>query len=71
MKLFKTIIEKFMAFMEKIDPMPVYYINGPVNLPEPLTTEEVTRQESRSSAGPEHVTLQGLITWLIKSRSRD
>ena len=40
MKLFKTIIEKFMAFMEKIDPMPVYYINGPVNLPEPLTTEE-------------------------------
>ena len=26
---------------------------------------------SRSSAGPDHVTLQALITWLIKSRSRD
>ena len=30
-----------------------------------------SRQESRSSAGPDHVTLQALITWLIKSRSRD
>ena len=28
-------------------------------------------EESRSSAGPDHVTLQALITWLIKSRSRD
>ena len=26
---------------------------------------------ARSSAGPDHVTLQALITWLIKSRSRD
>ena len=48
--------------------------------------KHVTRQESRSSAGnchadepagithsagPDHVTLQALITWLIKSRSRD
>ena len=33
--------------------------------------KQVTRQESRSSAGPDHVTLQALITWLIKSRSRD
>ena len=27
--------------------------------------KHVTRQESRSSAGPDHVTLQALITWLI------
>ena len=33
--------------------------------------KHVTRQESRSSAGADHVTLQALITWLIKSRSRD
>jgi len=32
---------------------------------------QMSRQESRSSAGPDHVTLQALITWLIKSRSRD
>ena len=31
---------------------------------------QMRRQESRSSAGPDHVTLQALITWLIKSRSR-
>ena len=31
----------------------------------------LSRQESRISAGPDHVTLQALITWLIKSRSRD
>ena len=29
---------------------------------------QMSRQESRSSAGPDHVTLQALITWLIKSR---
>ena len=32
---------------------------------------QMSRQEARSSAGPDHVTLQALITWLIKSRSRD
>ena len=32
---------------------------------------QMSRQESRSSAGPDHVTLQALITWLIKYRSRD
>ena len=32
---------------------------------------QVSRQESRSTAGPDHVTLQALITWLIKYRSRD
>ena len=32
---------------------------------------QMSRQESRSSAGPDHVTLPALITWLIKSRSRD
>ena len=32
---------------------------------------ELSKQESRSSAGPDHVTLQALITWLIKYRSRD
>ena len=31
----------------------------------------MSRQESRSSAGPDHVSLQALITWLIKYRSRD
>ena len=29
---------------------------------------QMSRQESRSSAGPDHVTLQALITWLIKYR---
>ena len=29
--------------------------------------KQVTREESRSSAGPDHVILQALITWLIKS----
>ena len=28
---------------------------------------QMSRQESRSSAGPDHVTVQALITWLIKS----
>ena len=28
---------------------------------------QMSRQESRSSAGPDHVTLQALIKWLIKS----
>ena len=32
---------------------------------------QMSRHESRSSAAPDHVTLQALITWLIKSRSRD
>ena len=32
---------------------------------------QMSQQESRSSAGPDHVNLQALITWLIKSRSRD
>ena len=32
---------------------------------------QMSRQETRSSAGPDHVTLQALITWLMKSRSRD
>ena len=32
---------------------------------------QMSRQESRSSAGPDPVTLQALITWLIKYRSRD
>ena len=27
--------------------------------------KQMSRQESRSSAGPDHVTLQALITWLI------
>ena len=31
--------------------------------------KQLNRQESRSSAGPDPVTLQALITWLIKSRS--
>ena len=33
--------------------------------------KQKSRQQSRSSAGPDHLTLQALITWLIKSRSRD
>jgi len=32
---------------------------------------QMSRQESRSSSGPDLVTLQALITWLIKYRSRD
>ena len=31
---------------------------------------QMSRQESRSSVGPDHVTLQALIPWLMKSRSR-
>ena len=30
---------------------------------------QMSRQESRTSAGPDHVTLQALITWLIKRAS--
>ena len=36
-----------------------------------IGVHRMSRQDSRSSAGPDHVTLQALITWLIKSRSRD
>ena len=36
-----------------------------------LLLQVMSPQESRSSAGPDHVTLQALITWLIKYRSRD
>ena len=32
---------------------------------------QMSRQESRSSAGPDHVTLLALTTWLNKYRSRD
>ena len=53
-----------LLFLEKCADFPI--INADL-----FVTVQMSRQESRSSAGPDHVTLQALITWLIKSRSRD
>ena len=38
---------------------------------QPLVIEQMSRQESRSSAGPDHLTEHALFTWLITHLSRD